>query len=92
MALGKMNTGRYWIGISDASNEGYWVWIDGSKNTWRNWKDGKHYLSKDGKPKAAYRDNAFVNAGDGKWYASIHWNEYGSVCKVPGKKSLKLTF
>ena len=36
---------QVWIGISDRFNEGDWVWVDGMAALFRQWNEGKLYLS-----------------------------------------------
>jgi hypothetical protein len=35
------NNGGPWIGLSDAANEGQWVWADGTPSSWFNWAPGE---------------------------------------------------
>ncbi len=53
----------YWIGFSDAAQEGNWVWSDGSPVTYTNWYPG---MPDNNAPNG--EDYAFINDwGVGKW-------------------------
>lgn len=37
----RLKTENAWIGYNDQMNEGEWVWVDGSANTFTNWCEGE---------------------------------------------------
>ena len=77
-----LNTSPYygdcWIGLSDVSIEGTYVWIDGSESTYREWNSGQPYSG------ISYYD-AVVQTSNGRW--NTYYDHYSRYCSICEKKS-----
>ncbi|XP_070569367.1 perlucin-like protein [Ptychodera flava] len=76
--LEQFTQGSYsiWIGLSDAAEEGNWVWVDNSGISYTNWSDGEPNNSGGDENCAHILDNK-----DGKWNDSHCSDLRGFVCE-----------
>ena len=59
-------TGGVWIGLTDQTTEGTWIWADGSGSTFTNWNPGEPGNS-GGFPCYTDEDGAILQLGSGLW-------------------------
>ena len=69
-------TSYTWIGLDDKSNEGVFVWIDGSDLEWANWGSGEPNDYGSGE------DCAHVTT-DGIWNDNVCSSQFAYACQVP---------
>lgn len=78
----QMNSNRikvFHIGLNASTYPGTFEWLDGSKNSYRNWVNGSDRTFK-GTP-------LFVSVRENGWLASEVETEFAFVCKyTPGEK------
>ncbi|XP_028641316.1 CD209 antigen-like protein C [Grammomys surdaster] len=67
--------GKAWMGLSDAKEEGQWLWVDGSRLQWRNYWSAKE-PNNDGNEDCAIFSNGGWN--DMSCLAESFW-----ICKKP---------
>ena len=60
------NTQQFWIGLSDAEQEGNFQWVDGSDRNYQNWAEGE--------PNDSKFDGAYPQGED---YVLMNWNSLG---------------
>ena len=66
----------YWFGFTDEETEGEWIWSDGSKNVWQNWRGNE--------PNGGPYENCGTIDINGKWIDTNCEVLRFFVCKVPG--------
>ena len=82
---GAFGTHLYWIGLSDAKEEGNWKWSDGQPLTYTNWvpKDRFHNSLS-----AEEKDYAVMSFVDGEWHpvgiGDIFWRTTGQAILEKG--------
>ena len=68
---------NYWMGLTDKSEEGTWVWTDGRKATWTNWVVGD--------PNDGTNGNCAGVGGNKKlWFDASCTSKRFFVCKFSG--------
>ena len=65
--LGLFGNHLYWIGLSDAENEGEWVWQNGEPLTYENW--GSKYKFPRSSLSPEEKDSAVMTFANGQWHA-----------------------
>ena len=65
--LGLFGNHLYWIGLSDAEQEGEWVWQNGEPLTYTNWGDKHSFPRSTLSPED--KDSAVMTFIDGQWHA-----------------------
>ena len=65
--LGLFGNHLYWIGLSDAKEEGEWVWQNGEPLTYTNWGDKHSFPRSTLSPQK--KDNAVMTFVNGQWHA-----------------------
>lgn len=71
----------WWIGFTDATTEGDWLWSDGSPVTYTNWADGE---PNNGHGQECFRSTE-EDCGMIKWSGAA-WNDY--PCQCPAESSV----
>jgi hypothetical protein len=67
--------GHFWIGLSDAAEEGTWVWSSGEPVSYTNWASGEPNSG------SSY-DYALVHSDDGLWYDEYYNRSYAGVAEL----------
>ena len=65
--LGLFGNHLYWIGLSDAENEGEWVWQNGEPLTYTNWGPKHRFPRSPLSPEK--KDTAIMTFANGQWHA-----------------------
>ncbi|MCC7536515.1 MAG: hypothetical protein IT379_09895 [Deltaproteobacteria bacterium] len=65
----------FWIGLTDASSEGTWVWVDGTPFDYWRWSSGEPDDTRGG------QDCARVGAGGGPWSSERCRDSHAAVCE-----------
>ena len=77
---GAFGTHLYWIGLSDAAEEGNWKWSDGSPLTYTNWGPEDRFTNTFSAEKTDYAVMSFVN---GEWHPvgieDLFWRAIGQA-------------
>ena len=76
--------GHYFIGLSDESEEGKWVWADGSNSTWRHWASTEPNGGTQESCAVLYYDDSSSGI-DGQWVDVACGDARMFVCKVSSK-------